>query len=292
MAAEIRAELKEKVAKLKADTGVVPGLVMIRVGEDPASVSYVTAKSQACDEIGVWSNTIVLPEGASEAELLAKVEEMNKDPKVDGILVQLPLPKSIDSEKVLNAIDPAKDVDGFHPVNVGKMLIGDPYFMPCTPHGAVELMVRSGNSPEGKHVVVCGRSNIVGKPLMAILVQKKPRANATVTVVHTGTKNMAEITRQADILVAAMGSPEVIKADMVKEGAVVIDVGVNRVGMKQSKKDPSKMVADLRGDVDFEAVKEKASAITPVPGGVGPMTVTMLMVNTVVAAERRAARSK
>lgn len=291
VAKEIRAELKEKVAKLKAD-GITPGLVMIRVGEDPASVSYVTGKEQACEEIGIWSQTYVLPENASEAELLAKVEEMNKAEHVDGILVQLPLPKHIDADKVLTLIDPAKDVDGFHPVNVGKMLIGDPYFMPCTPHGAVELMVRSGNSPEGKHVVICGRSNIVGKPLIAILVQKKEHANATVTVVHTGTKNMAEITRQADILVAAMGSPEVIKADMVREGAVVIDVGVNRVGMKPSKKDPSKMVADLRGDVDFEAVKEKASAITPVPGGVGPMTITMLMVNTVISAERRAARSK
>jgi len=291
VAKEIRAELKEKVAKLKAD-GITPGLVMIRVGEDPASVSYVTGKEQACEEIGIWSQTYVLPESASEAELLAKVEEMNKAEHVDGILVQLPLPKHIDAEKVLTLIDPAKDVDGFHPVNVGKMLIGDPYFMPCTPHGAVELMVRSGNSPEGKHVVICGRSNIVGKPLIAILIQKKEHANATVTVVHTGTKNMAEITRQADILVAAMGSPEVIKADMVREGAVVIDVGVNRVGMKPSKKDPSKMVADLRGDVDFEAVKEKASAITPVPGGVGPMTITMLMGNTVISAERRAARSK
>ena len=290
VAKEIRAELKEKVAKLKAG-GVTPGLVIIRVGDDPASVSYVTGKEQASEEIGIWSETYVLPETASEAELLAKVEEMNKAEHVDGILVQLPVPKHIDAEKVLNLIDPAKDVDGFHPVNVGKMLIGDPYFMPCTPHGAVELMVRSGNSPEGKHVVICGRSNIVGKPLMAMLVQKKKNANATVSVVHTGTKNMAEITRQADILVAAMGSPEVIKADMVKEGAVVIDVGVNRVGMKPSKKDPSKMVADLRGDVDFEAVKEKASAITPVPGGVGPMTITMLMMNTVVAAERRAARS-
>ena len=291
VAKEIRAELKEKVAKLKAD-GITPGLVMIRVGEDPASVSYVTGKEQACEEIGIWSQTYVLPESASEAELLAKVEEMNKAEHVDGILVQLPLPKHINAEKVLTLIDPAKDVDGFHPVNVGKMLIGDPYFMPCTPHGAVELMVRSGNSPEGKHVVICGRSNIVGKPLMAMLIQKKEHANATVTVVHTGTKNMAEITRQADILVAAMGSPEVIKADMVREGAVVIDVGVNRVGMKPSKKDPSKMVADLRGDVDFEAVKEKASAITPVPGGVGPMTITMLMVNTVISAERRAAHSK
>ncbi len=291
VAKEIRAELKEKTAALKAK-GVTPGLVMIRVGEDPASISYVKGKEQACEEIGIWSETRVLPETATEEELLAKVEEMNKAEHVDGILVQLPVPKHIDSDKVLNLIDPAKDVDGFHPINVGKMLIGDPYFMPCTPHGAVELMVRSGNSPEGKHVVICGRSNIVGKPLMAMLVQKKERANATISVVHTGTKNMAEITRQADILVAAMGSPEVIKADMVKEGAVVIDVGVNRVGEKPSAKDPSKMVAILKGDVDFEAVKEKASAITPVPGGVGPMTITMLMANTVVAAERRAARSK
>jgi methylenetetrahydrofolate dehydrogenase (NADP+)/methenyltetrahydrofolate cyclohydrolase len=291
VAKEIRAELKERVTKLK-ERGVTPGLVMIRVGEDPASVSYVSGKEKAAEEIGVWTRTIVLPENASEEELLSKVKEMNKTEHVDGILVQLPLPKHINADKVLNLIEPAKDVDGFHPINVGKMLIGDPYFMPCTPHGAVELMIRSGNAPDGKHVVICGRSNIVGKPLMAMLVQKNKRANATVTVVHTGTKNMAEITRQADILVAAMGSPEVIKADMVKEGAVVIDVGVNRVGWKPSKADPTKQVADLRGDVEFETVKEKASAITPVPGGVGPMTITMLMVNTVVAAERRAQRMR
>jgi len=291
VAKEIRAELTGRVSKLKS-TGVTPGLVMIRVGEDPASVSYVSGKEKAADEIGVWSETIVLPENASEKELISKVKEMNKAEHVDGILVQLPLPKHIDGNKVLNLIDPAKDVDGFHPVNVGKLLIGDPYFMPCTPHGAVELMIRSGNPPDGKHVVICGRSNIVGKPLMAMLVQKNKRANATVTVVHTGTKNIAEITRQADILVVAMGSPEVIKADMVKEGAVVIDVGVNRVGWKPSKADPNKQVPDLRGDVEFETVKEKASAITPVPGGVGPMTITMLMVNTVVAAERRAERTR
>jgi len=289
VAKEIRAELKERVDALKSK-GVTPGLVIIRVGDDPASVSYVTGKEKAAEEIGVWSEAFVLPETAKEEELLAKVTEMNKAEHVDGILVQLPVPKHINSDKVLDLIDPAKDVDGFHPVNVGKMLIGDPYFMPCTPHGAVELMVRSGNPPAGKHVVICGRSNIVGKPLMAILVQKNQRANATITVVHTGTPNMAEYTRQADILVACMGVPEIIKADMVKEGAVVIDVGVNRVGMKPSKNDPSKMVADLRGDVEFETVKEKASAITPVPGGVGPMTITMLMMNTVVAAERRAAR--
>mgnify|MGYP006266523665 CR=1 FL=1 len=257
VAKEIRVELKERVTRLK-ERGVTPGLVMIRVGEDPASVSYVSGKEKAAEEIGVWTQTIVLPENASEKELLSKVKEMNKAAHVDGILVQLPLPKHINTDKVLNLIDPAKDVDGFHPVNVGKMLIGDPYFMPCTPHGAVELMIRSGNPPDGKHVVICGRSNIVGKPLMAMLVQKNKRANATVTVVHTGTKNMAEITRQADILVAAMGSPEVIKADMVKEGAVVIDVGVNRVGWKPSKTDPTKQVPDLRGDVEFEKVKEKA----------------------------------
>ncbi len=287
VAKEIRAELTERVKKVK-EKGVTPGLVIIRVGDDPASVSYVTGKEKAAEEIGVWSETFVLPETATEDELLAKVEEMNKAEHVDGILVQLPVPKHIDADKVLNLIDPAKDVDGFHPINVGKMLIGNPYFMPCTPYGAVELMIRSGNPPDGKHVVICGRSNIVGKPLMAMLVQKNKRGNATITVVHTGTKNMAEYTRQADILVACMGVPEVIKADMVKEGAVVIDVGVNRVGTKPSKKDPNKMVADLRGDVEFEAVKEKASAITPVPGGVGPMTITILMQNTVVAAERRA----
>jgi methylenetetrahydrofolate dehydrogenase (NADP+)/methenyltetrahydrofolate cyclohydrolase len=289
VAKEIRAELKGRVDKLK-EQGVTPGLVMIRVGEDPASVSYVSGKEKAAEEIGVWSQTIVLPESASEGEVLSKVEEMNKAEHVDGILVQLPLPKHINADKALNLIDPAKDVDGFHPVNVGKMLIGNPFFMPCTPHGVVELLVRSGNAPEGKHVVICGRSNIVGKPLMAMLVQKTKRANATVTVVHTGTKNMTEITRQADILIAAMGSAEVIKPDMVREGVVVIDVGVNQVGWKPSKTDPSKQVRDLRGDVEFETVKEKASAITPVPGGVGPMTVTMLMVNTVVAAERRAER--
>ena len=289
VAKEIRAELKERVTKLK-ERGITPGLVMIRVGEDPGSVSYVSGKEKAAEEIGVWSQTIVFPESASEQELLSKVDEMNKAKHVDGILVQLPLPKHINSDKVLNAIDPAKDVDGFHPVNVGKMLIGNPYFLPCTPHGVVELLIRSGNPPEGKHVVICGRSNIVGKPLMAMLVQKNKRANATVTVVHTGTKNMAKITKQADILIAAMGSAEVIKPDMVKKGAVVIDVGVNQVGWKPSKLDPSKQVRDIRGDVEFETVKEKASAITPVPGGVGPMTVTMLMVNTVVAAERRAER--
>jgi methylenetetrahydrofolate dehydrogenase (NADP+) / methenyltetrahydrofolate cyclohydrolase len=282
VAEEIREELKVKVAELKKK-GITPGLVMVRVGEDPASVSYVSGKTKASEEIGIHSETIVFPEQTSEKELLNKVEQLNKDPKFHGILVQLPLPKHIDADKVLNLIDPQKDVDGFHPVNVGKLLIGEPFFMPCTPHGVQELLVRSGNSPEGKHVVVCGRSNIVGKPVLAILIQKKKGANATVTMVHTGTKNMAEIVRQADIVIAAMGSPKAITADMVKEGAVVIDVGVNRVS------DPTKKSGfRLVGDTDFDAIKEKAKAITPVPGGVGPMTITMLMQNTVRAAEMQA----
>jgi len=282
VAEEIREELKVKVAELKKK-GITPGLVMVRVGEDPASVSYVSGKTKASEEIGIHSETIVFPEQTSEKELLDKVEQLNKDPKFHGILVQLPLPKHIDADKVLNLIEPKKDVDGFHPVNVGKLLIGEPYFMPCTPHGVQELLVRSGNSPEGKHVVVCGRSNIVGKPVLAILIQKKKGANATVTMVHTGTKNMTEVVRQADIVIAAMGSPKAITADMVKEGAVVIDVGVNRVS------DPTKKSGfRLVGDTDFDAIKEKAKAITPVPGGVGPMTITMLMQNTVRAAEMQA----
>lgn len=281
IAKEIRQELKTKVDELR-NKGITPGLVMVRVGEDPASVSYVSAKSKASDELGINSETIVYPEDTPEEEVLAKVEQLNEDPKCHGILVQLPLPKHIDSDKILNAIDPKKDVDGFHPVNVGKLLIGEPYFMPCTPHGVQELLIRSGNSPEGKHVVICGRSNIVGKPLMAILVQKKKGANATVTVCHTGTKDLAATAREADILIAAMGSPKAITADMVREGAVVIDVGVNQIGTTTEGK------RILVGDTDFEAIKEKAKAITPVPGGVGPMTVTMLMMNTVRAAEAQA----
>ena len=279
IAAKIREELKERVAKL-GEAGITPGLVMVRVGEDPASVSYVRGKGRASEQLGIYSETVLFPEETSEEELLAKIKELNEDTRFQGILVQLPLPRHIDSDKVLNAIDPRKDVDGFHPVNVGKLLIGEPYFVPCTPHGIQELLIRSGNSPEGKHVVICGRSNIVGKPVMAILIQKNKRANATVTVVHTGTRDMASITRQADILIAAMGRPKAITADMVKEGVVVIDVGINQVGTTSEGK------RILVGDVDFEAIKEKAKAITPVPGGVGPMTVTMLMANTVKAAER------
>jgi methylenetetrahydrofolate dehydrogenase (NADP+)/methenyltetrahydrofolate cyclohydrolase len=281
IAKEIRGELKVKVDDLKKK-GITPGLFIVRVGEDPASVSYVTAKSKASDELGIMSETLVYPDDTKEEILLAKIDELNKDPKWNGLLVQLPLPKHINSDKVLNAIDPKKDVDGFHPVNVGKLLIGEPYFMPCTPHGVQELLVRSGNSPEGKHVVVCGRSNIVGKPVMAILLQKQKGANATVTVVHTGTKDMGSIVKQADIVIAAMGKPKAITADMVKEGAVVIDVGVNQIGTTAEGK------RILVGDSDFDAIKEKATAITPVPGGVGPMTVTMLMMNTVRAAEAQA----
>ena len=279
VAADIRAELKETVAKLKADKGVVPGLVIVRVGEDPASVSYVKGKEKACDEIGIYQETIVYPEDIDEKTVLDKLVELNNDPKFHGILVQLPLPKQISEDKVIDIIDPKKDVDGFHPVNVGKLLIGNPYFMPCTPHGIQQLLVRSGNDPAGKHVVICGRSNIVGKPILAIMLQKKDGANATVTMVHTGTKDTASITRQADILIAAVGKPKVITADMVKEGVVVIDVGVNRVP-DDSKKSGFRLV----GDTDFEAIKEKAKAITPVPGGVGPMTITMLMWNTANAA--------
>lgn len=288
VAKTIREELAQKVSALKADKGVTPGLAVILVGEDPGSVSYVTAKGKAAEELGIFEETYKMAEDTSEETILAKVEELNNDPRFHGILVQLPLPKHIDEEKVLLKINPEKDVDGFHPMNVGRMVVGKAAFLPCTPHGIQELLMRSGNDPEGKHVVIVGRSNIVGKPMMNILVQKAQGANATVSICHTRTKDMTAMTKQADILIVAAGVPEMIKAEMIKEGAVVIDVGVNRVGMKPSKKDPNRMVADLRGDVDFEGVKEKASFITPVPGGVGPMTITMLMVNTYKSAAKSA----
>lgn len=281
IAAEIRGELKVRVESLKSK-GIVPGLVMVRAGEDPASVSYVRGKSKASEELGIYAETIVLPQDATQKQLLARVRELNRDKRFHGILVQLPLPGQIDEDEVISAIDPKKDVDGFHPENVGRLLTGKPYFVPCTPLGIQELLVRSGNKPDGKHVVICGRSNIVGKPVMAILIQKRENANATVTMVHTGTKNMASITRQADILIAAMGRPRAITADMVKDGVVVIDVGVNELGISSSGK------RILVGDTDFEQIKVKAKAITPVPGGVGPMTVTMLMANTIRAAEMQA----
>ncbi len=280
VAAEMRAELKAKVAELKTQ-GVTPGLAVILVGEDPASQSYVKAKEKACEDIGIYSDDNRLPADTSEADLLALVEKFNNDPKINGILVQLPLPKHIDEDKVLLAIDPAKDVDGFHPVNVGKMVVGQDAFLPCTPHGVIQLLIRNNVPLEGAEVVVVGRSNIVGKPVANMLIQKAPTGNATVTVCHTRTKNMAEHVKRADIIIAAAGWPNTVTADMVKDGAVVIDVGVNRVEDATKKRGYR-----LAGDVDFEAVKEKASLITPVPGGVGPMTITMLLYNTVLSAEK------
>jgi len=288
VAAEIRAEIKAETERLIGEKGVTPGLVTILVGENPASVSYVTAKQRAAKELGFHSVQDSRPADISEEELLALVEKYNKDPEIHGILVQLPLPKHINETKVLYAIDPDKDVDGFHPVNVGKLMIGEAVFLPCTPAGIQQLLIRSGTVTEGAEVVVVGRSNIVGKPIANILLQKKEGANATVTVCHTRTRDMAAHTRRADILIVAAGFPKAVTADMVKEGAVVIDVGVNRVGQRPSKKDPNRMVAILEGDVDFEAVKEKAAAITPVPGGVGPMTITMLMMNTLKSAKMAA----
>jgi len=286
VAADIRVELKQRVDKLK-EKGITPGLAVVLVGEDPASISYVTSKAKGCEEIGMHEETIRVPADTSEEEVLKIVDRLNKDPKFHGILVQLPLPKHIDPEKVISFISPEKDVDGFHPVNLGNLLRGERCPLPCTAYGVQVLLMRSGNDPSGKHVVICGRSNIVGKPLVGMLMQKKKGANATVTVCHTGTKDMAYYTKQADILVAAMGAPQVITADMVRDGAVVIDVGVNRVEDKTKEKG-----FRLVGDVDFEAIKEKASAITPVPGGVGPMTVTMLLLNTVEVAEAEAGISK
>jgi len=278
VAAAIRAELAQEAAELKQKHGVVPGLATVLVGEDPASVSYVTAKGKACRELGMNSLQHTLSAGTSEEDLLKLVAELNRNPEVHGILVQLPLPKQINESKVLYAINPDKDVDGFHPVNVGRLLIGEEVFPPCTPAGIQELIVRSGTPTEGAEVVVVGRSNIVGKPIAVIMLQKKPGANATVTVCHTRSRNMAEHTRRADILIVAAGKPNAVTAEMVKPGATVIDVGVNRIGFTESGK------AKLVGDVDFAAVKEVAGKITPVPGGVGPMTITMLMKNTLRAA--------
>jgi methylenetetrahydrofolate dehydrogenase (NADP+)/methenyltetrahydrofolate cyclohydrolase len=279
IAAQMREELKQKVAQLKTK-GVIPGLAVVLVGEDPASKSYVTAKEKACEEIGMYSSDNRLPASTSQADLLALIDKFNRDPKIHGILVQLPLPKQINEDTVLLAIDPKKDVDGFHPVNVGRMVVGQKAYMPCTPHGVIQLLMRSGVKLDGAEVVVVGRSNIVGKPVANMLIQKSPTGNATVTVCHTRTKNLAEHVRRADIIIAAAGRPNTITADMVKPGAAVIDVGVNRIE-DATKKNGFRLV----GDVDFEAVKEKASLITPVPGGVGPMTITMLLYNTVESAE-------
>ncbi|MBO4763972.1 MAG: bifunctional methylenetetrahydrofolate dehydrogenase/methenyltetrahydrofolate cyclohydrolase FolD [Candidatus Methanomethylophilaceae archaeon] len=279
---EIYSELRTRIAALKA-RGVVPGLAVVLVGDDPASQVYVRKKGEMCESLGMRSVTVRMPGDTTQESLMAKVEELNRDPSVHGFLVQLPLPSHLDEEQVINAISPEKDVDCFHPSNVGRMLIGNPDFLPATPAGVQQMLVRSGIETRGKHVVVVGRSNIVGKPMAALMVQKGDGADSTVTVVHSRTRNLPEITRQADILVVAIGKPRFVTADMVKEGAVVIDVGTNRVD------DPSKPSGSrLVGDVDFEAVKDKASAITPVPGGVGPMTICMLMANAVKAAERAA----
>ncbi len=282
VAKAIREELQKEVAELKEKHDIVPGLVTILVGEDPASQSYVSAKNKTAKALGIYSEQITLPADTSEQDLLGIVDKFNRDTKVNGILVQLPLPKHINETKVLYAIDPAKDVDGFHPVNVGKMVLGDQCFLPCTPHGILELLKRSGVQTSGAEVVIIGRSNIVGKPIANLMLQKREAGNATVTLCHTRTKNMAEHTKRADIIIAAVGVPKMVTADMVKEGVVVIDVGVNRVGKTADGK------AILAGDVDFEGLKEKASFITPVPGGVGPMTITMLMKNTVQAAKQAA----
>jgi len=278
----IRVELKTEVAELKEKHNIVPGLVTILVGEDPASQSYVAAKNKTAHALGIHSEQITLDVGTSEQELLDIVEKHNNDDQIHGILVQLPLPKNINEARVLYAINPDKDVDGFHPVNVGKMVLGEQCFLPCTPHGVLELLQRAGVETSGAEVVVIGRSNIVGKPVANLMLQKREGGNATVTLCHTRTKDMDFHTKRADILIVAAGVANMIKAEQVKDGVVVIDVGVNRIGMSESGK------AILAGDVDFESVKEKASAITPVPGGVGPMTITMLMKNTVQSAKQHA----
>jgi methylenetetrahydrofolate dehydrogenase (NADP+)/methenyltetrahydrofolate cyclohydrolase len=279
IAKQIREELKQEVATLKEKHNVVPGLATVLVGDDPASHVYVGQKEKASLELGIYSERHDLPSDTTQQDLMALVEKLNKDPKINGILVQLPLPKHINESDVLYAINPRKDVDGFHPVNLGKLLIGEPDYVPCTPNGIHQLLIRSGVETNGAEVVVVGRSNIVGKPIAAIMMQKKKGANATVTVCHTATRDMALHTRRADILIVAAGRPKAITADMVKEGVVVIDVGVNEIGKTEAGK------RILCGDVDFEGVSEKAAAITPVPGGVGPMTITMLMLNTVHAAK-------
>lgn len=278
IAAEVRREVAEKTAALKAK-GTTPCLAVILVGENPASVSYVTGKQKALAEAGMADRSMHLPESTTEEELLKIISELNNDKTVHGILVQLPLPKHINEEKILLAISPEKDVDGFHPVNVGNLVIGKKAFLPCTPHGIIVLLQKMNIETSGKHAVVIGRSNIVGKPVAILLARKE--TNCTVTICHTGTKNMAEITRQADIIIAAAGKPHTLTKEMVKPGAAVIDVGVNRIP-DATKKSGFRLI----GDCDFEDLKETAGFITPVPGGVGPMTIAMLMQNTLEAAEK------
>ena len=278
----MRAEIAQEASAFKAHTGITPGLAVVLVGSDPASEVYVRMKGKAADAAGFYSRQITRSENTSQEELLEIVADLNADPQVHGILVQLPLPKHIDSRAVLMAIDPAKDVDGFHPVNAGRLAIGDPHVLAaCTPAGIIEMLLRSGYDPKGKHVVVVGRSTIVGRPVALLLLRDTLGGNATVTVVHSRTPNLGELTRQADILIAAVGRAELIRGDMVKRGVVVIDVGVNRVD------DPSNPKGyRLVGDVAFKEVEPKAEAISPVPGGVGPMTITMLLRNTLEAARQ------
>ncbi len=284
LAADMRAEIARQVAELRVKHNLVPGLGVMLIGADPASASYVAAKEKACAEAGIFSLDVRLPEATTQAEALERVRAMNADVRVHGILVQLPLPRHIDESAVINAIAPEKDVDGFTPANVGRMVIGETCFLPCTPNGIIKMLVAAGVETAGKHAVVVGRSNIVGKPVAILLMRKGVGANATVTVCHTGTPDLAAFTRQADILIVAAGRPGTVTGAMVKPGAVVIDVGVNRIP------DPSRKSGfRLAGDVDFDAVKETASLITPVPGGVGPMTITMLLHNTLEAARRKVA---
>jgi methylenetetrahydrofolate dehydrogenase (NADP+)/methenyltetrahydrofolate cyclohydrolase len=280
LAATMRQEMKQEIEKLKEQHNVVPGLAVVLIGDNPASISYVRGKEKACTEVGILSQQYKFDANYKEEDLLKLIDTLNRDASIHGILVQLPLPDHINEEKVLYAINPDKDVDGFHPVNVGRMMIGAPGFLPCTPHGIQQLILRNGIEIAGKHVVIVGRSNIVGKPLAMILVQKKKGANATITMCHTGTKNMAEYTKQADILVVAAGRPHTVNGDMVKQGTVVIDVGVNRIEDK-TKKSGFRLI----GDVEFDEVSQKAGAISPVPGGVGPMTITMLLYNTIQSAK-------
>ena len=275
---QIRDEVRTSVERLRG-RGVEPGLAVVLVGDNPGSVSYVRGKTKAAQELGMRSETIRLGDDTSQEDLLGLVADLNADDRWHGILVQMPLPPQISESVVASAVAVAKDVDGLHPVNVGRLFRGEPALLPCTPHGVMQMLARSGYDPAGKHVVICGRSNLVGKPLAGLLMQKAPGANATVTVCHTGTPDIGRFTRDADILVAVMGRPNAITADMVREGAIVIDVGINRVP-DATRKSGSRLV----GDVDFEAVSRKAAAITPVPGGVGPMTVAMLLWNTVLAA--------
>jgi len=278
-ASQIKEEVKSEIEKLKS-LGLTVGLTAVLVGEDPASQVYVGMKSKACQQVGIYSEVLKHPQDTTEKKLLSLIDELNEKAEVHGILVQLPLPPHIGEDKIIQSIDPQKDVDGFHPFNVGMMVAGEPIFLPCTPYGIQELLLRSGNHPSGKHVVILGRGNLVGRPLSIILSQKAPGANATVTLCHSKTENIGEVTKEADILVAAMGKPNFVTRDMLKEGAVVIDVGVNRIDDPRAKKGYR-----LVGDVDFENVKEIAKAITPVPGGVGPMTVAMLLCNTLKAAK-------